>query len=355
MSSSRRPSQRGFTLIELLVVIAIIAVLIALLLPAVQAAREAARRAQCTNNLKQIGLGLANYESSNGLFPPGVFLINEATAEDNCGNARLHTLFSAILPQLEQSGIYNAINFSVPAGGHSPGPYGIAMDPGSIQSTAFNSTISSFICPSDLPNPLKAPAGSTNIYSKTSYAGVSGNNDIFHWWFGCNPGQVYVQSDGMFGYDRAYTIASITDGTSNTMFVGEQARFKNDPDPIFQSWNRGGWFGSNGGGARTNSIATTTPRLNAGFLVPDPGPDSTYFDQWYLNPANTYLQYGQFGFRSQHPGGGNFLFGDGSVHFIKESINTVGGLNPVTKLPTFGVYRQLATRAGGEVISSDAY
>jgi prepilin-type N-terminal cleavage/methylation domain-containing protein/prepilin-type processing-associated H-X9-DG protein len=354
MSSRRRSFPRGFTLIELLVVIAIIAVLIALLLPAVQAAREAARRAQCTNNLKQIGLGLANYESSNGLFPPGVFNINEATAEDGCGNGRLHTLFSAILPQIEQQNVYNSINFSLPAGGHV-GPYGVAMDPGAIQSTAFKGTITSFICPSDLPNLATNPSGSTNTYSKTSYAGVSGNNDIFHWWFGCNPGSNFIQSDGMFGWDRAYTISAITDGTSNTMFVGEQARFRNDPDPFFQAWNRGGWFGSNGGGARTNGIATTTPRLNAGFLVPDPGGDGTYFDQWYLNPSNTYLQYGQFGFRSQHPGGGNFLFGDGSVHFLKDSINLVGGRNPATNLPTFGVYRQLATRAGGEVISSDAY
>jgi prepilin-type N-terminal cleavage/methylation domain-containing protein/prepilin-type processing-associated H-X9-DG protein len=354
MSTSRRSFSRGFTLIELLVVIAIIAVLIALLLPAVQAAREAARRAQCVNNLKQIGLGLANYESANGVFPPGVFSINEATAEDGCGNARLHTLFSAILPQLEQPGVYNAINFSLPAGGHV-GPYGIAMDPGAIQSTAFNATISSFICPSDLPNLAKNPSGSTNTYSKTSYAGVSGNNDIFHWYYGCNPGQVYIEGDGMFGWDRAYTISSITDGTSNTMFVGEESRFKNDPDAFFQAWNRGGWFGSSGGGARSNAIATTTPRLNAGFLVPDPGGDSTYFDQWYLNPAGTYLQFGQFGFRSQHPGGGNFLFGDGSVRFIKDSINIIGGLDPTNNLPTFGVYRKLATRGGGEVISSDAY
>jgi prepilin-type N-terminal cleavage/methylation domain-containing protein/prepilin-type processing-associated H-X9-DG protein len=354
LGSPRHAFRRGFTLIELLVVIAIIAVLIALLLPAVQAAREAARRAQCVNNLKQIGLGLANYESAVGRFPPGIVAF-DTTANADCANARLHTMFSLILPYMEQQNIFNSINFTFSAGGHN-GPYSKGGDDGATQRTAFMGTIKTYICPSDLPQ-VANNVGSTNTYSQGSYSGVSGPNDIFHWWYGCPlrsgaPG-VYVPPMGVFGLDVSYTIATVTDGLSNTLFVGETCRFLNDPDVVAMPWNRGGYFGSTGGGTRSYVLATTTPKINANFLTPDPGADFTYFDKWYL--TNNYINYGQFGFRSRHPGGANFLLGDGSVRFIKETINLAGPPNVGSPGLSLGTFRQLSTRSGGEVVSADAW
>jgi prepilin-type processing-associated H-X9-DG protein len=339
------------------VVISIIAVLIALLLPAVQSAREAARRAQCTNNLKQIGLALAGYESSHGVYPPGAIYYANTRPDCTPTSPRSHSLFSLILPQLEQQTVYNAINFSVQAFGHV-GPYGAAIDPGAIQATAFLNTVGSYVCPSDLPNPTKQPAGSTNTFSKGSYAGVMGNNDVFRWWYGCPPARssVMLAADGMFGFDASRDVASITDGLSQTFAIGETARFKNDPDPSFPAWNTASRFASNiPGVSRPLAIATTTPKLNANLLVPEPPQDRVYFEKWYLNTAADYENMGQFGFRSQHPGGANFLFMDGSVHFIKNSINLMGPRSASTGLPSMGVYRSLATTSGCEVINADSY
>ena len=151
-SSSNRP--RAFTLIELLVVIAIIAVLIALLLPAVQAAREAARRSQCVNNLKQMGLACANYESSNGCFPIGIQNYGPQDVTPGCARqrarGRAHTVFTFILPFMEQGTIYNAINFSFPADSSNNVAY-FGVDPGAVQMTAFTAKINSYICPDDQP------------------------------------------------------------------------------------------------------------------------------------------------------------------------------------------------------------
>ncbi len=344
---SRQTSRRGFTLIELLVVIAIIAVLIALLLPAVQAAREAARRAHCTNNLKQLGLGIANYESTNGSYPMGALYYSETdnSSTSDCANNgnRTYSMFASLLPFVEMGNIYNAINYSWRATGLT-------------NRTAMVTQVNSFICPSDFPQTPFQIGTSNNGYGQTSYAGNMGTKDIFRWYNGCTSSPHTAPGNGPFVPDAAYKVSDITDGTSNTIFMGETNRFKNDPDQIFQSWSRQAWFGSKNGGDRLNALANAVPKINAPFTLGSPAnpSDTTYYIDWDFNPTQAYYTLGQYGFRSQHPGGANFLFGDGSVHYLKESIQMYGPVMANGNL-SLGVYRQLATRGGGEVISSDAF
>ena len=340
-------SRRAFTLIELLVVIAIIAVLISLLLPAVQSAREAARRAQCTNNLKQIGLGIHNYESANGTFPLGS--VGYPVPAVDC-TQRGFSLFALILGSMEQTQVYNALNLSLPSGGTFNG-----VGAGAANRTALITRINTYVCPSDdLQTPYDISV-SQNGYSQSSYAGVAGTRDIWHWWYGCSTGQSYnpsINADGVFGPSQSTPISRISDGTSNTIIVGETARFINDPDQVFNSWSRALWFGSAlSGVTRPQGMASVVPKLNAKLMVPEPG--STLgptgdVDGWLYDPQ--YLNNGQFGFRSRHPGGVMFLFGDGSVRFIKNSVD-MGSPDYAQK--NMGVLRKLSTFSGGEVISAD--
>ena len=191
MRSPRPHSPRGFTLIELLVVIAIIAVLISLLLPAVQSAREAARRIQCVNNLKQIGLGLHNYHESRGSLPGAdmVFNVTELSA------------LTQILPMLEQTSVYNSINFSF---SYQDLP----------NTTAMYTVVSSFVCPSDKSDPLPALGGQTN------YMADMGSGIVWQAPIGPNMGM--PAPNGVFHGDSATTFAAITDGLSNTAFFSER-------------------------------------------------------------------------------------------------------------------------------------
>jgi prepilin-type N-terminal cleavage/methylation domain-containing protein/prepilin-type processing-associated H-X9-DG protein len=360
--SRRRSTARGFTLIELLVVIAIIAVLIALLLPAVQSAREAARRAQCVNNLKQIGLGLANYESSNGAFPPAA--ITYQVSPQDCSQAiRGYSSFQLIMPYMEQTNIYNSINHSIPMG-NTPVPV--------QQMTGALTKVLSYLCPDD-PPALAQISGTGNFYSQCSYAACVGNRDVFDWWCGCPwsaPSAACgngpdILPDGIFGGNFSTRIAAITDGTSNTISMGEFSRFVNDPDAIANSWTRGETFLSdinttNPTTTIAQTYATTAPRINAAFYIAN---QSTFTGawNWVVGDTSDWLYWatpdvrtlGQFGFRSFHPGGANFLFADGSVHFLKQTIDM--GSPTFGTVKAIGVYRQLGTRAGGEVISSDGY
>ncbi len=206
--------RRGFTLIELLVVIAIIAVLIALLLPAVQAAREAARRAQCVNNLKQIGLALHNYHDVNGSFPMGSGNC-QWTSVGNYTPKQGLSIHSALLPHMEQSAIYNSINFmwGMEDGSTTTLPY-------PIQSTASNAQISAFICPSDLyagdyftnANCYFGSLGTTTYYVSSANATPPATT-------------IYASSPstGLFAYQQSYNIASVIDGTSNTIAFCESS------------------------------------------------------------------------------------------------------------------------------------
>ncbi|QDV35944.1 DUF1559 domain-containing protein [Tautonia plasticadhaerens] len=346
--SHRSASRRGFTLIELLVVIAIIGVLIALLLPAVQSAREAARRAQCTNHLKQMGLALHNYESSIGSFPTGLMYRTQNNPVNNpCaggiytpGGQWGHSMFHYMLPQLEQAVLANAYNYSV-------------LSADIRNATAQAAVVDTYICPSE--ERLPAPRGidwEARVYyypyNQRSYAGVAGDVELLRYinaagppWDGyCNR----IKPTGMFGLNYQFKIADVRDGLSNTMFIGEYSRFPNEPgSSIFNFWTINGWFGDDLGGSRPPIFAYTVPKINAPSYdtggtyayVDNRGPEDWKYDSIAQN-------YGQFGFRSLHPGGALFLLGDGSVRFIKQTI----------ALQTLWA---LGTRAGGEVISSDQY
>jgi prepilin-type processing-associated H-X9-DG protein len=328
-----------------LVVIAIIGALVALLLPAVQAAREAARRAKCTNNLKQIGIAIHNYESARGSFPTGA--INFVYNRPDCSlrETRQHTMFSFLLPFLEQQPLHNAINFDLP-------PMLIAphVTAQFVQSTAFASRVEVYICPSDLPQGMSvAPSGSR--YPQGSYAGMAGTINSIEWRIG-NPSCDDYEGNGVFAPAFTYKPSDVTDGLSATIFAGETSRYQNDLDATVHHWNRyANYFSSYGPTVgRGNALATGVPRINAPIQDPDPagyGPTTNRdpvppwgLFNWMHNPE--LYERGQYGFRSFHPGGAEFLFGDGSVKFLKQTINPQ-------------VYQALSTRGQSEVISADAF
>ena len=264
-------------------------------------------------------------------------------------------MFALILPFIEQTTVYNSINFQL-GSIDTTGPYGNGVNSAASNSTGYNTTVNSYLCPSD-----NIGKSSTTIpgLTQTSYGGVIGNVDIYHWFHGCptTAPSPQVQSDGMFDADYVYQVSDVTDGLSNTLFVGETSRYSNDPDGIFfYSWSNDAlWISSVSGVTRPDALAMTIARPNAPMLIPDIGPDSIFNINWYLNPNLALQNMGQWGFRSQHPGGVNFLFGDGSVHFIKESINVVGTVNPTAGTLGLGVYRALGTRQNGEVIDASSY
>ncbi len=258
--------RRGFTLIELLVVIAIISVLIALLLPAVQAAREAARRAQCINNLKQLGLAIANYETSSSVIPIGVVYntsVPPCTSPAYGNNCQNTPWFTLTLPFIEQVTLFNAFNSSIGTEGYNFLGY-------AVNSTVGITRIASMQCPSDSPNvfalsslvALGVPAGLTQFSaSKGNYAVNWGNTDYGQWTStGAFPA-VYLASP--FGGNKTLTgpqtvrFASVTDGLSNTMFNSEL--LQGAPDDL-----RGTiWVDNVGAGAFTTRF---TPNGNRDIL-----------------------------------------------------------------------------------------
>jgi len=372
-----------------LVVIAIIAVLIALLLPAVQAAREAARRAQCTNNLKQVGLALANYQDVFSSYPPGGITATALTSPTEFANpwdnAANEVGFRAmILPQMEGNNAYNAYNFGT-------NPMGVSGGTG--QFTAWNTVFTSWLCPSDGnnnggrvsngyfpgasqansnwgPAPLNPATGTfAPQITVSNYAGSFGDNYCGgvlaggglpwetpftatpippqirigwngYWGTSFGGASGFVKGAGTMrgffdyrGTQKPPNIASVTDGTSNSIIVGEVLP-SNAADSNFWMFN--------------GSYAGTTVPLgfNSNTIVPGSAPFGANCNStiWQAPSAPVGCRFGASakGFISLHPGGANFAFADGSVRFLKNSINLI-------------TYCALGSRRGGEVVSSDAY
>jgi prepilin-type processing-associated H-X9-DG protein len=312
-------------------------------MPAVQAAREGARHAQCGNNLKQIGLALENYYAVHSIYPEGAVTYQDHPV-DCSSPKRGHSLFTMLLPFVEQKPLFDAINFSF-ASHDLQGP----ANAGAINYTGFSTRVAAYICPSDYG---QTQIPSTNGYSWGSYAGSVGTVDIFRWYCGGCSGQppltdnvvclgdIELSPDGAFGNNHGFSHRDFRDGLSTTFLIGEFARFPKDPDAPFNQWSSALWYQSIVPGVtRPQGQATAVPRINAPMRLPDY--PTTSPTAWKNDPNNAVM--GQFGFRSNHPGGANFLFGDGSVHFLKESIDLQG------------VYRALSTRKGRELISADSF
>jgi prepilin-type N-terminal cleavage/methylation domain-containing protein/prepilin-type processing-associated H-X9-DG protein len=373
-------ARRGFTLIELLVVIAIIAVLIALLLPAVQAAREAARRMQCTNNLKQIGLAMHNYHSTNDVFPMAASKNCNSDPYTNCpgyADWRGWSSLATALPFVEQQALYNAINFNFAEEIHDA-----TSQP--MNATVVSTVVRAYMCPTD-PN-----VGQSNINNYHACYGTTSE-----WPTGPNNGSGNLQnadghgSTGMFAVWLSYGIRDVLDGTTSTILFSEAL------------------VGDSKGNEASRGVGTSTPgshyRGNGVYIA---HVDSYYVDDFagtasdtqaimnglqacaaeFNNRSSTNITSHrgyrwasasegsvfnvaqtpndkQFPFNvcrpqcsancsdngsislpvtSMHPGGVNALFTDGSVKFVKDSISR----------PTWWA---LGTRANGEVISADAF
>jgi prepilin-type N-terminal cleavage/methylation domain-containing protein len=289
VSSGSCRRRGGFTLVELLVVIAIIGILIALLLPAVQAAREAARRAQCTNNLKQIGLALHNYHDTFKSFPPGWIVPNNTGPGNRCGGLGWQTF---LLPFIEQRSLHDAI---------SPNNQNVVLDIGNGPN-AGGAVIDSYRCPSSVMSDRVTAANSgddqLNGFGVSNYLGCYGTDNVG----GQGVTSVPTTPNGSFHRELSRKFSDYLDGTSNTFVVGEvegpnPAATGNREYPI--------WIGIANNVSNVCRATTKAQYLNK--------PETTSGNTPYFKDRDS--------FGSQHPGGAMFLLGDGSCHYISENID----------------------------------
>ncbi|MBA4189290.1 MAG: prepilin-type cleavage/methylation domain-containing protein [Planctomycetaceae bacterium] len=347
----------AFTLIELLVVIAIIAILIGLLLPAVQKVREAAARMKCQSNMKQLGIAIHSYHDQSGLFPTlNEWLASPATRSTNPqGNEGRNTGLVNILPYIEQSNVYTTMS--------QPGTYGgIAITAwGPVRDRTYYppylAKIPVFVCPSN-PNPN--PIWGSSDWGVRSYAASVGDS--------INGNFSNATNRGVFGR-TASKMASITDGTSNTIFMAERA--------FGSSNNRStkGYFANNVTGLNTSPIGCLSTAANGQYLASQSVmTDRPVGVQWFEGyPAFTGVttilppnspscaadnwgdSWGVFSASSYHTGGVNVLLGDGSVRFVTDAVST-GSLSTAevtTGASPYGVWGAAGTISGGEAVSLD--
>jgi prepilin-type N-terminal cleavage/methylation domain-containing protein/prepilin-type processing-associated H-X9-DG protein len=332
--------RRGFTLIELLVVIAIIAVLIALLLPAVQAAREAARRVQCVNNMKQLGLALHNYHDvHNAIVTARIFSLAQCPSGNVLSGCQDTPWFVLMLPQFEQQPLYNAFNFDLGSSGR--GNLGLAAN-----STVSSNKIALFQCPSDRVNVFIFPGLPQD--TRGNY-GVNWGNTQYDQGLVTTNFPAGTTLAMPFPLDKVVSFASVLDGLSQTVFMAEVLQGTNN-DVRGLVWSSLAGAGSFETRFTPNSfvdfyqkaVPTLTP---AGIANADILPNN------FCNPEPVVgmpclnvktFAYAFAGARSRHPGGVNSLMGDGSVRYVKNSIN------PVTWIA-------LGSMNAGDVISADSY
>jgi prepilin-type N-terminal cleavage/methylation domain-containing protein len=306
--SSSRP--RGFTLVELLVVIAIIGILVALLLPAIQAAREAARRSQCSNNVKQLGLSLHNYHDTHAVFPPGV-IANTLNAGTSFPTNM--SWMPLLLPFMEQSALYDQLL-----------PYMVTRASSNFPSELMNSVVPPLMCPSD------PTASKTGIVHGTADPPPDYNDGFSGNYLLCHGSELVTAANatgmnGMFFFRSRIRMASITDGTANTVMGGEIITLPENPGQ--RDW-RGRYYRAE----HLSSLFSTN--LSPNTTAADYGRTCEAGNPIFARcTASVDPQY--FFARSFHPGGVQVVLADASVRFVPDTINTQ-------------TWRDLGTRAGQE-------